>query len=253
MRQARLRTAFIVFLATTGLCTLVAHFYIQYALHGAIEQGISRRLGTDVQVGLTRVSLLPLSVRLTSLSIGNPEGFDEPDFIRTRDLKLTIEHYQVDQKVIQSPELVIDDMDVWLERQGLRSNSKTVLANLRRYERDQGITHADKTKLVIDKLVIRNLVAHLRIASASTKVEVPEIVLHDVGTRQGGVTIGELAAIITQAALRAVLGSGADLPSEIAADLRTGLSGLPNSLHDFGHQARKKTRELGRKLGELFD
>lgn len=253
MNRSRSRNALIVFLAATGLCILAGHIYLQYALHASIEQGISRRLGTGVHLGLAQISLLPRGVQLSSLTIENPDGFDEALFIRTRDLRLSIDHYSRDSKIIESPELVIDDMDVWLERQALRSNSKTILGNLKSYEREYGITYADKTKLVIDKLTIRNLIAHLRMASASTKVEIPEIVLHDVGARQGGVTVGELAAIITQAALRAVLGSGAELPSEIASDLRAGLSGLPDSLREFGQRAREKTRDLGRKLGELFD
>ena len=227
------RSTLIVLLAMVGLLAAGGYLYFQYTLRGSIERGISERLGTDSRVGFARINLFPTGVHLTSVSIRNPGGFHDKYFLKARDLDLEIAKYERKSRLIRSPLMTIDDMDVWIERQGRRSNSKVIQSNFRRYDRKHGVTRDNKTKYIIRELRIRDLTAHLRAGSDSTTSEIPEIVLRNVGASRGGVTIGELAGIVTDAALRAAL------RNEVRREL--------------DQRIEEKTHELRQKFDELFD
>jgi hypothetical protein len=230
---ARLKSALIVFLAAAGLSGASTFLYLQYSLRGNLEQAIGERVGADARVGFAHIGLFPWRIQLNSIAIRNPEGFDESHFIKARHLQLRIARYSRSEKLIRSPQMTIDGMDVWVERQGLRSNTGVIQANLRRFDRAHAVTRADKTKFIIRELRIRGLKAHLRLQSASTTADIPDIVLRNVGASRGGGTIGELAGIVTQAAIRAAL--------RVEAAER------------LGRSVEEGARKLERKLGELFD
>ncbi|MGH8458279.1 MAG: hypothetical protein ACRESV_02915, partial [Nevskiales bacterium] len=201
----KLRSLLIVFLAAAGLSAAGTFLYLQYSLRSTIEQHVSERLGTETHVGLAHIGLFPRGIRLVSISIRNPDGFHDKHFVQTRALKLEIENYDRKSRLIRSPLMTIDDMQVWIEHQGRHSNSGIIKDNLARFEHRRDVSPADKTKLIIRELRIRNIEAHLRAGSDNTTAEIPELVLRNVGNNRGGVTIGELADIVTQAALRAVV------------------------------------------------
>ncbi len=232
-----LRNLLIVFLAAAGLSAAGTFLYLQYALRGTIEQHITERLGASARVGFARISLFPWGMRLASIEIRNPQGFNDSHFLKTRALNLEIESYNRKSKLIRSPQMTINDMQVWIEHQGGRSNSGVIQGNLARFERKRGVTRADKTKLIIQELRIRNIEAHLRAGSDSSTTEIPEIVLRNVGANRGGVTIGELSSIVTETVLRAV----------VRKEFRRELD---ERLQEEGDQLREK---LDEKLNELFD
>jgi hypothetical protein len=229
----RFRSLLIVFLAAAGLSAAGTFLYFQYSLRGTVERHVSERLGTDTRVGFARIGLFPRGIRMASIAIRNPEGFHDRYFLKARSLNLAIETYDRRSKLITSPRMTIDDMQVWIEYQGRRSNTGVIQNNLARFERKRGVTRADKTKLIIRELRIRNIQAQLRAKSDNSTAEVPEIVLRNVGADRGGVTIGELAGIVTRATLRAVARS----------ELR----------HELDQRKEEKKRELRQKVDEKLD
>jgi len=233
----KFRNLLIVFLAAAGLSAAGTFLYLQYSLRSTIEQHVSERLGTDTRVGFARIGLFPWGVRLASIAIRNPEGFHDSHFLKTRTLSLEIESYNRKSRLIRSPKMTISDMTVWVEHQGRRSNTGVIQDNLARFERRRGVTRDDKTKLIITDLRIRNIGAHLRSGSDSTTTEIPEIVLRNVGANRGGVTIGELASIVTEAVLRTVV------KQEIRRELDQRIEDKSRELH----------QKLDKKFDELFD
>jgi hypothetical protein len=229
----RLANLLIVFLAAAGFAAAGTFLYFQYSLRSTLEQAISERLGTATRVGFARISLFPRSLQLASIAIDNPEGFRDRYFLKTNTLNLEIERYARQSNLFTSPQMTINGLEVWIEHQGRRSNSNIIQGNIERFDRRHGVARGDKTRLIIRELRIRNIEAQLRAGSDSTTAEVPEIVLRNVGAGRGGVTVGELAGIVTRAVLRAVL------RNEFRREL--------------DQRKEEKTRELRRKLDELFD
>lgn len=229
---ARLKSALIVFLSAAGLSAAGTFLYFQHSLRATLESGISERLGVPAQVGFARIGLLPWAVQINRVAIENPGGFEAAHFLKARDLRLRIGHYDRDTRLIRSPLMTIDGMDVWIEREGARSNAGIIQDNLARFERQHGITRADKTRFIVRELRIRGLAAHLRVGPASTTADIPDIVLRNVGG-SSGITLGELAGLITRAAIRAAL--------RVEATER------------IGRKLQEGKRKLGRKLDELFD
>jgi hypothetical protein len=229
----RLGNLLIVFLSAAGLSAAGGLLYLQYSLRGTLEQQVGERLGTPVQVGFARVGLFPWRLHLAGIDIRNPEGFQAKHFLKAQDLDLQVGSYERYARLIHSPLMTINGMRVWIEREGRRSNSGVIQDNLRRFDRRHGVSRRDKTQFIIRELRIRDLTAELRVGSGSSEAEVPEIVLRNVGAGRGGVTIGELADIVTRAALRAVL------KSEFEREL--------------DRRKQEKKQELGRRLERLLD
>ncbi len=216
-----------------GLFILVGYFYLQLALRGELEAGISERLGTPVNVGLAHVGLYPPTIRLGRVAIGNPDGFSTQHLLVADELALVVERYEHKHRLIHSSSMTIDNLDVWIERQDGRSNSSVIQENQRRYDRKHALGRADKTKFIIRELRIRNINAHLSAGSSDRKQVIPELVLHDVGARGGGVTMGELAGLVADAAFRAAVRGE-----------------VKRKLEEY---KQDKKRELGRKLQEMFE
>lgn len=229
----RLRYALIVLLATTGLCVAGGYLYLQYALRDALAGGISARLGTQTQIGFAHVGLFPPGIRLSRIIIRNPAGFEDRNFLKAHDLSLDFGRYEHGAKLVHSRRMTIEGLDVWIENRRGHSNTGIIQANQKRYDRQQGLQRADKTKFIIQELRIRDINAQLRAGSSDRESEIPELVLRNVGARRGGVTLGELAGIIADAALRAA----------IKNELKQALD----------ERVQEKKQELGRKLEKLFN
>ncbi|HJV95760.1 MAG TPA: hypothetical protein VJ608_06975, partial [Albitalea sp.] len=67
---------------------------------------------------------------------------------------------------------------------------------------DGGSSGGPGRKLIVDELLIRNASAHASaplLGGKTVNAPLPDIVLHDVGRAQGGVTPGQLGAIVARA------------------------------------------------------
>lgn len=230
---AGFRSALLVILAAAGLCAASAYFYLQHSLRGAIEQQVGERLGTGVQVGFARITLFPPGVQLAGITVRNPDGFDSRDFLKTQRIHMAIASYDHGARLLDVPQMTFHGMEIWIEHKGRRGNHRVIQDNLRRFDRRHGVTRADKTKFIIHELRIQGLTAYVQSGSHDRVTDVPEIVLRDVGAGRDGVTLGELAGVITDAALRAAL------RSEVRREL--------------DERIEEEAQELRRKLDELFD
>jgi DNA-binding transcriptional MerR regulator len=227
-----LKYLLIVSLTTVGLGIAGGYFYLQYSLRSSLEAGISARLGTPTRLGLARLGLFPPGIRMGGIVIRNPPGFQARDFLSTNDLSLQIDRYDHKARLAHSPQMTIDGLEVWIENRAGRSNTTVIRANQRRYDRQHSRQRADKVKFIIQELRIRDIQAHLSAGSSDREQPIPELVLHDVGARSGGVTLGELVGIVADAALRAA----------IKGEVK----------QEFEEYKQEKKRELGRKLEEML-
>ena len=68
----------------------IVFFSIDRIGGGLIERGASYALGVDTRVGFVRIGLLPGSIRVGSLTVANPQGFESPHFVRIGSARLDV-------------------------------------------------------------------------------------------------------------------------------------------------------------------
>jgi len=232
-------------------------FYLDSIVTAAIETGGTAALGVETRV--EGVSIRPISGHfgIDGLGVANPPGFDRPHFLALR-------HARVDARVIRmlrEDPIVIDRIEldgiaVSLERKGGKTNYDTILANLGASESEPAPADgAGGPGVVIRQLVIRDVDAHIALAPVGGKltevdVNVPEILLHDLGTEQDSIQVSELVGIVTKAVLDAVARKSDLLPAGLASDLRGRLGRLervpvevPGSVDEATKQLEETTRQ----------
>ena len=219
----------------------------------AIERGAAAATGLPTSV--EGASIRPLAGRfgVRGVEIANPPGFDSPVFFAMTDLELALPLGALLDDPIRIPELVIDGVELTLERKGITTNAGAILERLDASGEAEG---SSGPGLVIEELVIRNVRANLRLipgAEAAISVSIPEIRLTRVGGgREGAVEIAEVVRLVIGHTVRAVTARRDLLPSDLRAELLRGfgLSGTRergSALRESGEAAAR--RALGRLLG----
>ena len=230
-------------LAVAGFALLVAavavfFFYMDVIASSAIEKGASYALGVETNVGFVRILPLRGSIRISSLSVDNPPGFESRRMIELGDARASVDTGTLRSELIEVPSFVLRDVDVSLEKQGKTTNYGTVLGNLKRFEKTDSKPAPSETeggvpgkRYVIRELLIQDLTAHVvrskELGSlGKLDVEIPEIRVQNVGAGNAkGVLMSELTNIIMKAIFTAILKNG-NLPDLLTGDLRSSLRGL---------------------------
>lgn len=224
----------------------------------ALESGAEQATAVEASLSGAHVGLLRPSFRVSSLRLANPEGFRGDEFLRLRDLRLALPTRNLLADEIRVPELVIEGLELELERERGRSNYGEILKQLERSAGAQPHGEGGRT-FVIERVVVRDARARLRAAPLpELEVPLPEIVLRDVGGRGTG---SENAAAVVRAVLAGVLGAVArdapGIPREVAQELATGLRGVSaqgeaQRVREIGRAAGKAARETVEGIGRLF-
>lgn len=237
----------------------------------AIEHGASHALGVDTRVGFVRLSPLAGDLRVSSLRIANPEGFEGDHFLELDTFALKTDLASLRGDLVRVPLFLLEGIDVSLERQGTRTNTDAIFANLKRFEsgRAPRETRAEgpERRFVVSKLMIRDITAHVEWSALAAKESALEVHIEGIelanpgGAR--GLTLPELSNVVVKAVLDSVHRSG-KLPVEVANNLAGGLRGLArlpgqlsgDALERAGQVLGDAVRDAGeaveRGLGGLF-
>ncbi len=239
-----------------------AVMYLDTIAKTGIESGASYALGVPTSVKSVHLGVSSGNFELRGLKVDNPGGFAAKNFFSLDRLRLELPVSHIFEDTITVPLLELDGIDVSIEKGKRGANYEAILANLHKLQ-SAGSAGADKpatapessTNLIIKHLLIKNVVAHLDIASlpgdsGKMDVTVPEISLHDISSKDGGgVAISQLTSIVTRAVLQAVMKKGIGLPADLLGDLRGGLAGLGNL--DLKASGTALAGEGGKLLGTV--
>ncbi len=228
--------ALVAVLVLAAVAGGAAVYYLDGLVEAAIERGASYALGVPARVEGVHLAPVRGSFELSGLEVDNPEGFERPRFLGLRSARLELPPRRLLDSTVRVPLLALEGIEVDLERSGSASNYGKILDHLGRFESAQpaagaqgGQEKAGK-RFIVERLVVRDVSAHLAlsvggVAKPKATITIPEISLHDVGAKEGGVGIGELASIVTKAVLTSVSRAGG-VPLELARDLGGQLKGL---------------------------
>ncbi len=221
-----------ILLATLLLAALAAPLYLGPLAKRLAESIGPSVLGAPVSVGHAHLSLLTGKLRLSDVSVGNPEGFETERAFGLGRLEADVNMATILSRVIVVRRLWINDPEVTLETGPSGSNIGRIMERLEKppaSEKDQERTRKDRKakatdrKVVVDDLRVEG--ARVRVSFRGMKgqamtIPAPSIHLTGVGRDRGGASPREIVAMIlgeiTQSVaalgrgLGRIVGSGAD-------------------------------------------
>ncbi len=266
----------LVLLLVVGV--FVGVMFINSIAKGGIERGATYALGTPTTVSSVDVGLLGGTFEMKGLDVKNPTGFTKPSFLALGRGYVSADYSTLRQPLVTLPQLTLENVGVSLEKNASGANYRVIMDNLKKVQSGSptppsgGGNAEDSRKFVIKELRIRNVKVDAALAVApgalgavgealnkatNVNIVIDEIKLDNVGqTGTGvggtGVTMSELAGIITQAVLSAAADKGGGLlPGDLLGDLQNGLGSL-KSLKELGvgniTAVAEKLGEAGKKL-----
>ena len=207
-----------------GLLVVIAGavYFVSSNLDGIVKAAIenygSQATQTKVSVASVKLKLREGSGSISGLDVGNPSGFADPSIFRLGDISV-----KLDTSTVTKNPVVIDDLSISAP-QVFYEIDKAGKANLdalkRNLDASTGTSSASSSgpgessgggiKLIIRHLVVDGGKASLRIAALGNKpmsVDLPRIVMTDVGKKSGGASALEVAQLLTKKMLGNVQGA----------------------------------------------
>jgi len=238
-----------------------------------IEQGTSYATGVPTSVQRVNVGLLSGRMSVGRMEIQNPPGYESPYFFQLSELNLAVQARTLLEPTVRVPTFTIDGAQVNLERSGRTSNFNVILENLQRLGGKSGTQEetpdeqpaGPDTRFIIDRLRITDVSARAILARelqerGTVEVTAPPITLENVGADSGGLTLGELATLITREVLKAV-SENTELPGDLGQQLTGGLDrlrGLETTIREEAVQQSEEAEqgareELEKRKEELLE
>ncbi|MDX2132676.1 MAG: hypothetical protein SFY69_11560 [Planctomycetota bacterium] len=240
---------------------VLAAVYIDSIAKSAIEKGGTYAMGVPTTVSDVDVGLRSGTFAMRELQIANPAGFTGDHFVRLASGGVAADLGSVRAPVVEVPRLALDGIRVNLERSAAGSNYGVILDNLKRFESGGGATtpdapsEGDAKKFIVRELVITDVEVRLQLTGlpgdlAAVTVPIHEIRLSNVGSASGGMTAGQITAVVVKAVLESASERGGDLfPPEILGEIRGSLAQL-QEIKGLGVEVVGKAGEAAQKLTE---
>lgn len=224
MQRNLLRVGIGVVLLLVVAATAVFAFSSRLVKKG-VEFGSEEATGLPTSVGSVDLGLLAGHLGVRGLDLANPEGFDG-DFLRLHKFDVDVSLASLREPVIEVPELTLDGLEIQLLQNGGKSNYRPVLKGLKS---SKGKSKQGAKGFVIRRLVIDDVSARVAVSvggkTVEGRVEIPKIVLENIGSDSHGVPVTEVSRRVLAAVLEAVARKGGALPGGLSGDLLAGLSG----------------------------
>lgn len=249
------------------LVVVIVFISIDKIAKTGVEKGTTYALAVPTSLGSADVGVFSGKFAMSGLEISNPEGFDSPYFLRLESAGVEVSLDSLMSDVVTLPNLSLTDLNVHIDGVTGKSNVKTILDNLKRFESDEPKPDADESspakKFVVNEIDIQNVVVHVHLLPlggeiSTQKLVVPEIKLTDVGSAGEPITLAELSNIITQAILKSAEEFGGGIiPDEIMGELTSGLGDLNDFAENGVEMVTSSVDEIitdtTEKLGEEID
>lgn len=228
-----------------------SYFYLDSIVRRGIEVVGSSVLGTNVTVSAVALSPLNGSGGITDLRIQNPQGFNAEYIFELGYVSINLEINSLLSDVIEIESVTIAQPVITYETRVTTDNIRALLANLPGGAADPApapATDGASKQFIIRELQILNPQLTLAAGGLSAPVQLPDIVLVNIGTEAGAATVAEVLRVILTALRASIL--QADLPGlELLRD------SIENSVQEAVDQADQAidsaVENLGNRLRQL--
>jgi len=228
------RTRKIVGIVLLALIVVVvaAFLMIDQIARKAVEIGGETAMG--VPTTLDKMSLKPFSGKgaLEGLTIGNPEGFETPHFMRLGEASAAMDVGSVFKSTVVMNSIELAGLDINLEKRDEGANYEVILDNMKSGEEAPPEEEGGK-QFLVERIVVSNITVHADVVvlgktADRVTLRIPRIELENVGSETGsGVIMSQLMGTIVKSVLVAVVEQGAKvLPKVVVTGVGAGLEKL---------------------------
>lgn len=248
--------------------------YIDSVAKTAIQFGGQQALGVPTEVDKVSIGILSGKASMSGLKVSQPEGFRASHFLSLKEGGVGVTLGSLMSDLVEVPKLELTGLDMYVEKdKNGKANYQVILDNQKKHEAQQQPAPKEEPKeggkkFVIRELIIRDVTLHAQVMPLGVEkpviVNVPEIILKDVGTGgQNGVKIDEIINIVMKATFASLIANGKNiLPQDMLQDMDKGLKDL-NSLassgvqmvnvvgQQFGGAASQAVGEVNKGIGDI--
>src|SRR6185312_5677814 len=173
----------------------------------AVEHYAPEIAGVSVNVRSVDISARDGRGTVRGLEIGNPPGFAAPKAASVGELRVALDPATVREPIVHIRELTVDAPVITYERGDHGTNLQAIQANIRRYIDQSGGPSESRPaeakhgrrKFIVDRLTIqggRVTMTNPALKGQGISFNLPDIELHGVGERQGGLTASEIGNVV---------------------------------------------------------
>lgn len=203
----------------------IAAVVVAFSLGSIVKKGVitygPRITQTRVELNGAQVSPFSGSGTLTGFAVGNPQGWSAGNAFYLGKVHLDMVPSSVFTDHLIINEILIDKPEFSYETRIVTSNIQELLSNI-----EKSTTSPDKSnqpvakngqpmKFEVKKFTLRNGKLIIGVADRSIHVSMPPLVLTDLGTKEGGLTVNQLAAAVTRSILGEVVSATAQAAGKI--------------------------------------
>lgn len=206
-----------ILVVVVGLVVMLLVGQLDKIVKAMVERVGTDTLGTQVTLAGVDISLTSAAGGLNGLTIANPEGFSADNAFELDQVSLDLDLSTVTSDEIVIETVVVDGAHVVFEEQGGRINLQELLNNVDSAPADaptegEEAPEGEGPTLVIKEFRFTNAKARLISENLAQDVNVliPDIVLHDIGSKGKGVTAREAAQQLLDPLIRQVLDGAQD-------------------------------------------
>lgn len=205
----------LIFIVLPLLLLAGAALALDPMIQSKVPARMSEALGVPVTLNDADASLAG-DLALERLTIGNPEGYGDPQAIRVDRITAEAKPLSLLSDVVKIRTLTVERPLLSIEFKGLESNIQALMDNLPPREKEKG------KRFRIGRLTIEGATIRFtsdRLAGGTKTVSLPTIELTNVGTAEGAQPMGRVAAEVLKALLNEALKHAGDLPAELVRSL----------------------------------
>jgi len=221
------------------LLLLVGVIFVDPIVRSGIEKGGSHALKVPVHLKTASIGLFSGKASLSGFEVANPPGYAESRSVAFGRIDTEVRPSSLLHDVVEIGELTVVKPELTLEFTGTKSNWSTLMDNLSpgKPEAKEEKPATPGKKFIIHRMRIEEAGALFRsdvIPGGGTSVTLPSIDLENVGTAEGGATLGQVLNVILHQLGDAALKAGQGIvPTELLNNLGASLKENLKTLQDL--------------------
>ena len=207
-----------VFIAALILFVLVAGglYYLASNLNGIVAGVIEKQGSTATQTAVAvdgvDIRIADAAASLSGLSVANPEGF-AGNAVELGAFSVRLDPGSLATDTIVINAITVSGARINVLQQGTRNNLRELLGNLQQLRSGAAAPAEDSggKRIIIDRFTLEGASASVAVADLDEmrEVELPPIVVRDIGRASNGATAAQVAQQLLQPVLEAAISSAA--------------------------------------------
>lgn len=240
----KIRRIVLIIVGCLAAILVAVALLINVIAKAGIEKGATYALGVDTSVDGVRIGLLTGSFRIAGLTIDNPKGFTDPYIMKSGKFSIDVKPISLLSGNVRLDKFEIDGLELIIEQKIKGNNVSPILKHLEELSAEDAAEEneaAQGKNLIIDEVLIKNVVASVRLPSLAgklgrVKIKIPEIRIKDFGAEKEKKTgMLQVTRRIFSEVIIAVIDKGEGLlPDDLIGSLGDGIAGLSSAVYKGG-------------------